>query len=197
MVGAMAEPLKIVVPGLGGSGPAHWQSLWSDGRAGWLRVEQDAWDEPDPAAWVAALEETLQAGSAPAVLVAHSLGCELVARWARSGSAHRVAGAMLVAPADVDRAGALPALRAFAPGIAGRLPFPSWLVASTDDPFCSFGRAVALADRWGARLRSVGASGHVNVASGHGRWPEGERLLGEVLAHVAQGRPAGPSTSAA
>lgn len=175
-------PVKIVVPGLGGSGPGHWQSLWSDGRPGWRRVEQADWERPDPAAWVAALETAVRRAPGPVLLVAHSLGCVLVARWARIGSSHRVTGALLVAPADVERPGRLAALAPFAPAPAGRLPFPSWLVASTDDPYCAFGRALALADRWGSRVRSVGASGHVNVASGHGPWPEGERLLAEAQA---------------
>ena len=196
-----AGPLKLVVPGLGGSGPTHWQSLWADGRPGWSRVEQRSWDAPDPDAWCAALDEAVRGAGRPVVLVAHSLACVLVARWASRaprGSVQRIAAALLVAPADVDRPDGLAVLRPFAPAPAARLPFPSWVVASTDDPYCTFGRAAELATAWGAQVRSVGASGHVNVASGHGPWPEGERILAEVLAGASvQRRDATAAPSAA
>lgn len=40
----------------------------------------------------------------PILLVAHSLGCITVAHWAAlTGCSRRIAGALLVAPADVER----------------------------------------------------------------------------------------------
>jgi predicted alpha/beta hydrolase family esterase len=37
----------LILPGLGNSGPDHWQSHWERGDAACRRVEQDDWDAPD------------------------------------------------------------------------------------------------------------------------------------------------------
>jgi predicted alpha/beta hydrolase family esterase len=177
-----AEPVKLVIPGLGGSGPGHWQSLWSAGRPGWSRLEQRNWDAPVLGEWLGALEESVRAIDAPVVLVAHSLGAILVAHQSRRGALSRVTGALLVAPADVETPRNLRLLRDFAPIPTQRMPFPTWVVAGTNDPYCSHDRARALATAWGARFLSAGAAGHLNVASGHGRWPQGEHLLQQVVA---------------
>jgi predicted alpha/beta hydrolase family esterase len=174
--------VKLVIPGLGNSGPGHWQTLWSSRRPGWMRVEQRDWDRPELGEWVDTLEQSVRTVDGPVVLVAHSLGSVLVAHWARRGSWRRVAGALLVAPADVDAARSIPSLGGFAPIPTVRLPFPAWMVASTNDPHCAHDRARGLATAWGARFLSAGAAGHLNVASGHGRWPQGEHLLEQVVA---------------
>lgn len=169
----------LLVPGLGDSGPLHWQSEWE--RAfGFSRVRQRDPDRPVPAEWIAALDAAVRALPEPVVLVAHSLGCPLVAHWARTVSPGVVAGALLVAPADVDHPEALPEIRPFAPIPTDRLAFPAVVVASDDDPYVSVPRAALLAEAWGARLERVGAQGHVNADSGLGRWDHGLRLLAEV-----------------
>jgi uncharacterized protein len=122
------------------------------------------------------------------VLVAHSLGCPLVAHWARNGSVQRVVAALLVAPADVEREGALKPLRDFAPLPLDRLPFPSWVVASSNDPYASLERARHFARAWGSRFLEAGARGHLNEASGHGDWAEGEALLDEIVHGTAARR---------
>jgi uncharacterized protein len=58
-----------------------------------------------------------------------------------------------------------------------RLPFPSILAASEDDPYLPIELASRLARAWGSEFADLGRQGHVNVASGHGDWPEGECLL--------------------
>ena len=125
----MARPI-LIVPGLGGSGPEHWQSLWQSSLPNATRVEQADWDRPDRAGWIAALDAEIAAVSAPPVLVAHSLSCALVACWA---AAHRrkVHGALLVGPADVDSDAHTPVeAHVFRPMPMARLPFPSIVVAS-------------------------------------------------------------------
>jgi hypothetical protein len=62
-----------------------------------------------------------------------------------------------------------------------RLPFETWVVASTDDPHCALERARSFSAAWGARFLSAGASGHINVASGHGAWRQGEALLEKIV----------------
>lgn len=173
----------LVVPGYCGSGPVHWQTLWErlDNRC--RRVEQQHWDAPELSAWLAALEEAVASEPVPVVLAAHSLGAVLVAHFAaRSVLRERVVGALLVAPADVECAESTPAcLHGFAPIPRAPLPFPSIVVASRNDPYARFERLATLSSSWGARLVDAGAGGHLNADSGLGTWPEGRRLLAELL----------------
>jgi predicted alpha/beta hydrolase family esterase len=182
-MGRAVQPAAVLVlPGYADSGPDHWQTLW-ERRHGYVRVEQDDWLMPECEAWVATLERAVCAAPAPVVLVAHSLGCVLVAHWARGGSCARVRAAFLVAPADVDRVrDELPEVASFAPVPMARLPFPSLVVASTSDPFVTAARARAMAAAWGARLVDVGDAGHLNAEAGLGEWTTGRRLLDELLA---------------
>jgi uncharacterized protein len=91
----------LILPGYGDSGPDHWQSHWERADPRFRRVIQDDWLLPKLADWMARLEKEVAACVAPPVLAAHSLACSLVAHWAiRPGA--RAAGALLVAPADVD-----------------------------------------------------------------------------------------------
>ena len=92
-----------------------------------------------------------------AVLVAHSLGCVLVAAWAaHSQHTHHVKAALLVAPADVERLEMQHMLHSWSPIVRERLPFPSVMATSRNDPFCSFMRASALAHAWGSRMVDCG-----------------------------------------
>ena len=61
------------------------------------------------------------------------------------------------------------------------LPFPSILVASSNDPFLSMERARELAHVWGSRLVDIGPAGHINGDSGLADWPEGKRLLRHLI----------------
>ena len=167
----------LVLPGWENSGPQHWQSLWEK-RHGYVRVEQHDWITPLRGDWVARLEEMVLSRDEPAVLVAHSLGCILAAAWsARSMNTHRVKAALLVAPGDVERPDLAEQIPGWSPIARQRLPFPSVLVGSQDDPYCGFERAQHLAQAWGAHFVDLGARGHINAESGLGDWPEGRALL--------------------
>ena len=171
----------LVLPGLGNSGPAHWQTLWQQDLPEARRVEQADWDRPDPVDWEARLAGAVTTCASPPVLVAHSLSCVVVARWARRRSAP-VKAALLVAPSDVESLERTPEeVRGFAPVPRDPLPFRSIVVASRDDPFVAFARAEAFAASWGAEFVDAGAAGHLNTASGHGPWPEGRLLLERLL----------------
>ena len=176
----MSSATVLLLPGYGDSGPEHWQSVW-ERRFGYVRVEQDDWLEPAVDDWVRTLDRAVAVQPAPVVLVAHSLGCALAVRWANSASAERVTAALLVAPADVESPAHTPdEVRGFAPLPTERLPFPSVLVASEDDPFMRVERARWFAARWGSRFVNAGARGHLNAESGIGDWPVGHRLLEEL-----------------
>lgn len=94
-----------------------------------------------------------------------------------AGSSHAVAGALLVAPADVERPDAPEPIRGFAPVPLRLLPFPSTLVAGTNYPYLSVERAEHFARSWGSTPVRLGAAGHINTDAGFGPWPEGLALL--------------------
>jgi hypothetical protein len=117
----------------------------------------------------------------PVALVAHSLGCLLVAAWAaQSQHTARVKGALLVAPPDTARADMPPQMAGWRPIVRARLPFPAVVVYSEDDSFCSAERALGLAADWGAEAVSLGTAGHINADSGLGDWPAGLDWLRRV-----------------
>ncbi|MEK1907278.1 MAG: alpha/beta fold hydrolase [Pseudomonas sp.] len=171
----------LILPGYGDSGPTHWQSLWQQGDAQFRRVEQQDWLNPVCSDWVMALEQAVADSGADTVLVAHSLGCSLVAHWAAQ-TRLPIRGALLVAPPDPQGPAAELNLQGFAPLPPQALGFPSLLVASSDDPYGSLDYARAAAQRWGSRLQLIGAYGHINGDSGLGDWPEGRALLQSLLA---------------
>ena len=174
----------LLLPGWLNSDPAHWQSRW-EALHGHQRVEQDDWVWPRRGDWMARLEEVLLASQAPAVLVAHSLGCQLVAAWAaHSQHAQRVRAALLVAPPDTERADMPPNLFNWRPIVRARLPFASLVVHSDDDPYCQSERADQMAADWGSACTSIGARGHINGESSLGDWPAGHTLLQGLIANA-------------
>jgi uncharacterized protein len=173
----------LTVPGWNGSGPGHWQTIWEQRHDNFRRIEQDNWRRPSRNQWVDAIQSTVQEIRAPVVLVAHSLGCLAVAQWAETGDSSAVGGALLVAPPWLTASDSCPPeLAEFLPMPTRRLPFPSIFAASEDDPYLPIELAVRLARAWGSEFADLGRQGHVNVASGHGEWPEGERLLERLTA---------------
>lgn len=172
----------LVVPGWQNSGPEHWQSQWQAQQPDWQRVMQRDWLTPQLADWVAALDAAIVAATQPVLLVAHSLGCIQVAAWASiSQSTRRVQAALLVAPGDVERPDLRHQLPTWQPIAMQALPFPSLLVGSRTDPYCSHDRAQALASAWGSAWLDMGDCGHINAESGLGDWLQGHDLLCRLM----------------
>jgi uncharacterized protein len=169
----------LIVSGLWNSGPDHWQTHWERKYPAWTRVAHRDWNAPERDEWVAELDAAIAACQGRPILVAHSLGCMLVAQWARSGSPLKAAGAFLVAPSDTEAASYPIDPNDFSPVPLERLPFPSIVVASSNDDYARIERSRAFARAWGSRLVELGDAGHVNADSGYGPWPEGEALLEE------------------
>jgi predicted alpha/beta hydrolase family esterase len=175
----------LTLPGLWGSGPEHWQSQWEAKHPEWKRVEQRDWEHPDRKEWVDTLSRYVAAEPAPPVLAAHSLACSLVAQWVADTGGHGVAGAFLVAPSDVEGPNYPEEGKLFATNMPlVRLPFPSLLVASADDPYVALERAEQFARAWGSELVNVGDAGHINTSAGYGPWPEGEAMLLQFCGRV-------------
>ena len=172
----------LMLPGWHGSGPAHWQTLWERSH-GYRRVEQHDWARPLRGDWIARLEDVVLLCDEPAVLVAHSVGCLTVAAWAgHSANTGRVKAALLVAPPDVEREAIRPLLPSWWPIALRRLPFPSVVVYSGDDPYCAPRRARQFAAAWGSVAIDAGARGHLNAESGLGDWPALHRQLPQLIA---------------
>ncbi len=175
-----------------------------------MRVQQHDWQRPLRGDWVARLEEVLlskielptqslrrlEANLAQKSLatdasehhdgvwlVAHSLGCHLVAAWAAaSKNTTRVRGALLVAPPNPTQADWPTDLHSWRQPVLQRLPFAATCVVSSNDPFDTAGRGPELATAWGAHCVHAGARGHINGDSGLGDWPQGHALLQQLAA---------------
>lgn len=163
----------LIVPGLRNSGPAHWQSWFETQLPATRRVEQADWERPAIASWGARVGEAIDAAAGPVWIVAHSFGC-LASVHAALSRPQKVLGALLVAPADPQRFGEPAAL------LEGRLPCPSLVVASSNDPWVKASEAARWAGIWGSDFLEIGAAGHINVDSGHGPWPQGLRLFAQL-----------------
>ena len=139
----------LVLPGLGNSGPQHWQTLWELRHPDWQRVNLGNWDNPACDDWVRALDVAVQACSSPPVLVAHSLACLLVAHWAHC-STFAPKCVFLVAVPDPQSASFPITARGFVPVPMAPFAFRSLVVASANDSFGSLAHAKHCAIAWGS-----------------------------------------------
>lgn len=188
----MAQPTVLIVPGLRDAVATHWQTLLearlrAAGRPV-ASVPPLGRENLDCAHKVAAIEQAAQSVDGPMIIVAHSGGCLMVAHWALQ-TQRTVQGALLAAPPDFETPlpegyPTLDALRAggWLPVPRKRLPFPSIVAASQDDPLADFDRIAVLARDWDSRLVDLGRVGHLNPASGYGEWRRAEAFIDELAA---------------
>lgn len=165
----------LIVPGLRGSGPRHWQSWFEERLPNCRQVMQRDWNKPDLRSWSSVVRREIARAPGRSWIVAHSFGC-LAAVHSSGFVDARIAGALLVAPAEPSSFGIEPAMP------RERLRFPALLVASENDKWINADQARAWAEIWGAEFVNAGVAGHINVASGHGPWPEGIGLLKRLQA---------------
>ncbi|MDL2339085.1 MAG: alpha/beta hydrolase [Pseudomonadota bacterium] len=165
-------PRLLIVPGLHNSGPTHWQSWLQSLHPSAVRVEQRDWAQPLLDRWAARITSTLdRQGDGPWLVAAHSFGCLALVRHLVLQPDTRVAGVLLVAPADPDKfgvAGLLP---------QGALTVPGTMVVSNTDPWMRAAAARAWAQRWGCHTVNLGDAGHINTASGFGPLPLAQRWV--------------------
>lgn len=166
----------LVLPGFGGSGPRHWQTLWEQANPSFIRVNQNDWHTPVCSDWIVRLESAVAQAGPDTVLVAHSMACLLVAHWVAATSL-RISGALLVAAPDPDGPVFPRGASGFSPFPRDRFPFRSIVVASTNDPYGSAEFNSRCASDWGSRFLTIGDAGHINAHSGLGSWPQGLDLL--------------------
>lgn len=179
----------LILPGLGGSGPDHWQSRWAQKLSTARLVDQKDWLQPDRDDWVRTVLREIEAAERPVVLVGHSLGSIAAASAiAETPAPGKIAAAFLVAPPDPDSTalppGFLdPAFKEKAPQTA--LGVPGVIVASRSDAFADYSFAERLALLWGLELADAGDAGHINAESGHGPWPEGLMRLAGLFSRLS------------
>ena len=183
----MSKPKALILPGWQGSGPLHWQMQWAMLHGDEV-VEQHDWQRPLRGDWLSRLDDVIADTAAPIYLVAHSLGCIQVAAWTSiSTQCHKVKGALLVAPGDVEAPHLLDAFSSWRPICTKALPFKSILVGSENDPYCTADRAQFFAKAWGSEYVNLGPLGHVNADSNLGEWPEGRALLNSLMKEKEHG----------
>jgi len=126
---AMTLPI-LLLPGIGGSGPDHWQSHWERTDPDMTRFAPSDWDRPELADWCEALDRAVGTLDRPPIMVAHSLACLLVAHWVAARGTP-VAGAMLVAVPDPCGQVFPDEARSFAQVPEQPLRFPSLIVTAS------------------------------------------------------------------
>jgi len=176
----------IIVPGYADSGHKHWQTRWHAFFPDSIRIVQKDWVKPDRESWVAALDSAIQAAEGPLTLIGHSLGSSTIVCWANSkegaNSLHKIKGAFLAALPDPDSTVFKElAIQGFDALPLHKLPFPSLLLISNNDPFLSLVKARYFADCLGSELINIGKKDHMGDDSGLGEWEEGKRLLAQLI----------------
>lgn len=171
----------FIVPGLGNSGPEHWQTWMENQLPGAVRIHQKEWETPSCDDWISSINTALKdIDPSTVILVGHSLGCVTIARWAAKAQAP-IKGALLVAPSDIESPVYEFPATGFTPIPLTPIPFPTIVVTSDDDVWVSVDRAAYFAKHWGSALVNIGHAGHINVAAGFGPWPEGIKILEKLL----------------
>lgn len=174
----------VLVPGIGNSGPGHWQSSWEGLFAGSVRISPASWTEPALDDWIGAIDRVADGAGTDTVFVCHSLGCLAFLHWA-AATAKPWQGAFLVGIPDARGANFPAAAAGFELSNTKAAARPMLALASSDDPYDPDGAGAALAERAGGTVIGLGARGHVNEASGLGDWREGQALFTAFLTGLA------------
>ena len=180
-IGAIASAMKlsdatiVISPGFGGQTDNHWQRRWTKNMKTAVYVDHESWLAPQKDHWVADIVAKVEAASNPVVLVGHSLGVIAITHAAQWFTPDKVRGAFLVCPSDWERPDLVDGFDGgdFKPIPMQRLPFPTQMIASRNDPFCTFERSLEFSEAWGASLIDAGEAGHITENTGQGPWPEG------------------------
>jgi uncharacterized protein len=166
----------LALPSLGPLSPEHWLARLEH-RLSSARLVPVAEHADLPVA-IRQVRAAVLAAHRPVVFVAHGVGAVLVAHvmaeLQQQAQPHGVRGAFLVAaPSAAWLATQSSIHRGYADVPRAPLPFPSLLVASSDDAQASLEDAADMAMAWGSQLVEAGPAGSIDAASGHGPWPEG------------------------
>lgn len=170
------------IPGLYGSAPNHWQSHWERRRPGLIRrVQQKDFDHPDMEEWTQRIQDMTQGiNSEKIVLIGHSVGCAAIVHWFQRFN-RKLAGAVLVAPSDVDDPNYPSYITGFSPMPTQLLPFTSIVIASSTDHVVTAERAFKMSVDWGSDFKLIEDAGHFVPGDGYGKWEEGLTIIDHLL----------------
>ncbi|WP_299707923.1 alpha/beta fold hydrolase [uncultured Pontibacter sp.] len=173
--------MYINIPGLYNSDKEHWQTIWENEYPDeFLRVVQSDWQNPTCDEWINRIEEELQQFDyGQLILIGHSVGCVTIIKWFEKYG-HQIKGALFVAPSDVDKPGYPKYITGFSPMPERKLPFPSIVVASSNDHVVAIERARLFASNWGGEFVELENAGHIETKSGFGKWDFGLELLKKI-----------------
>jgi predicted alpha/beta hydrolase family esterase len=172
----MASRSFLILHGLHGSGPGHWQTwlaarLRADGERVAYPDLPDA-ELPSLAAWRGALDGELAALPAgETIVVCHSLACLLWLHHVAEGGP-QADRALLVAPPS--ESGGLPEIAEFFPAPLPRLAGEARLVCSDNDEFCPEGADALYGEPLGIPVDMLPGAGHIYPDTGFGPWPAAE-----------------------
>ena len=171
----------LTVPGLFNSGPDHWQSHWERQLPNIHRIHQQDYENAVCSEWIQTIDSAVRQYGEDVVLVGHSCGSIAIPHWAAKYG-RKIKGALLVGPSDVEQPDFPKNAVGFKPVPLEKLPFPSIVIASSQDPYIALARATHFSHCWGSELINIGPAGHINAASGHGSWAEGRHILEQFVA---------------
>ena len=167
----------FIIPGLGNSGPDHWQTHFEKSAGNFQRINQQEWDAPSSQDWIETIEQAIAGYDlSTVVLVGHSLGCTAIANWAKYYQ-KQIKGALMVAPSDLEAPRYTFPTVGFDHVPLDKINFKTIVVASTNDEWVTLARAMFFADKWGSEFINIGDAGHINAISGYGEWLEGLEIL--------------------
>ena len=176
----------LIIPGLRDHVTEHWQTILEACLVKVRSVPPVQTNKLNCAQRVAAIQAQLASIEGPVILVAHSAGVLMTVHWAAKHQ-HAIQGALLVTPPDLNIR--WPAkypssdtlrLEGWDPLPNQILPFPSIVVASTNDPLASLAAVMDMAKTWGSQLVNLGEVGHLNPAAGFGPWPQAEQFIHQL-----------------
>ncbi|EKN64501.1 hypothetical protein BABA_23173 [Neobacillus bataviensis LMG 21833] len=174
------EQSFLIIHGLGGSGAGHWQS--------WLAKELtnrnyhvcyptfSSFDAPNRVVWLEELHAAIK--TIPAnhqlTVVTHSLGCLLWLHYAAKHNKLIAKQVILVAPPSPTVI--LSEAKTFYPvplkkSNLSRAAEETLFIHSTNDPYCTMKDAKSYLNL-GFPSIVLPNSGHINIDSGHGKWPQ-------------------------
>jgi predicted alpha/beta hydrolase family esterase len=179
----------LIVAGHTGAGPDHWQTRLITKLKAARLVEQDDWLYGSLDVAIARIVNAVATAPKPVVFVGHSVGSALVphaiSALTTAKVVDRIKGAFLVTPPSEKSLATLHGIDARFQHIPrDPLPFPSVLVASSNDPYATLEDSADMALAWGSKLIEAGAAGHINMESGHGPWPEGMMSFAGFLSRL-------------
>lgn len=179
----------LIIPGLRDHVDEHWQTHLESRLAKVRSVPPLQEDKLNCAKRLEAIQMQLEHIEGPVILVAHSAGVLMTVHWAAQyySKQQQIQAALLVTPPNLAQAWPenYPTSKAlseqgWSPLPQQKLPFPSLVVASRNDPLAHYAAVLEMAQHWGSQLLDLGEVGHMNPAAGFGPWPEAEQLIRQL-----------------